>query len=117
MLLQVFNFIAAISTEVAHEEVFLLRDIFCHCLLAFVHFMAISAHNKLNLEAAHRKTTTWCELETSGRMHSQQLIHHCPQLLAFNVIVLAAMSHQRLQISLLMTTNADHVQNYSLWCS
>lgn len=58
MLLQVFNLIAAISTEVAYEEVFLLRDIFCHCLLAFVHFMAISAYNKWNLEAAHRKTTT-----------------------------------------------------------
>lgn len=55
MLLQVFNFIAAISSEVAHEEVFSLRDIFCHCLLAFVHFMAISASNEWNLVAPHRK--------------------------------------------------------------
>lgn len=52
MLPRAFNFIAAISTEGAHEEVFYQCDISFHCLLAFIHFMGIACYNEWGMVAA-----------------------------------------------------------------
>lgn len=103
--MSVFSFIAAISTEAAHEEVFYQCDISCHCLLAFIHFMGIASYNEWCMEAAHiichRKLQRDVVLKNNLKnlLCLQLLIHHCLKLLACTVTVIPAVSRQRQEIS------------------
>lgn len=99
MLPRVFNFIASISTEVAHEEVFYQRDISCHCLLALTHLMGIASYNEWMAAhiMCHRKLQPDVVSKNNLSLSCLQLlIHHCPHLLACTGIDLAAVSRQRL---------------------
>lgn len=62
MLPRVFNFIAPISAEAAHVEVFYQCDISCHCSLAFIYFMGIAAYNEWGMVAAACNVTENCNL-------------------------------------------------------
>lgn len=116
MLPWVFSFIAGISTEPAHEEDSSQCVIFCHCLLAFIHFMDIASYNEWGLLAAHLihhwklQPDVFLKNNLKNYVCLQLLIHHCPKLLA-RCIVFAAVSRQRQAFFLFMMTNTNHVQD------
>ncbi len=115
MLPWVFNFIAAISTAAVHEQVFYQCDISCHCLLAFTHFMGIASHKECSMVAAHiicyRKLQPDVVMKKylKNLLCAQLLRLDCPKLLACTVIAFAAVSHGRLEITLSMLANTNHV--------